>query len=200
MRNDATMAVSGSALVCIALTSGAMFGMAAQTILRHFGLDLGVASDLALGWVAETRCALAWWAWWLVGAAAFFVGSLSVGLMRYLAVNWWLFRGPRLSLSATLVLGLAAVGHLPAAPLRLDATGDAMLTVVVATVTALLSVVGAQSTGAVRGKNIRHLKFSTGAAALPRLVQRGITLKPGTTPNAGYTENHRSKNAAVSMG
>ena len=162
MRNDATMAVSGSALVCIALTSGAMFGMAAQTILRHFGLDLGVASDLALGWVAETRCALAWWAWWLVGVAAFFVGSLSVAVMRYLAANWWLFRGPRLSLSATLVLGLAAVGHLPAAPLRLDATADAMLTVVVATVTALLSVVGAQSTGAVKGKNIRPSEVQYG--------------------------------------
>ena len=145
MRDDATTAVSNSVLICIALTSGAMFGMASQTALHHFGLDLGsLHSDLIVDRVVQSRSAMAWWGWWVAAVASFFIGPFSVRLARYLIANWWLFRELRLFLSAVLVLGLAIIGHLPAAPLRLDVTAGAAVGAVVATLSALLSVLGAR--------------------------------------------------------
>ena len=94
MRQDvrarvATRTLPGSVLVCIALMSGAIFGMAAQTALQHFALDLGsVRSDLIVDRVAHPRSALAWWAWWIVPVVAFFVGPFSVALARILVANW----------------------------------------------------------------------------------------------------------------
>lgn len=62
--------MSGSVLVCMVLTAGALFGMAAQTALAHLGLDLtSVRDDLIFGRVAQSRSALAWWAWWLLPVA-----------------------------------------------------------------------------------------------------------------------------------
>src|SRR5215472_5887989 len=103
----ATKAVPAIVLVCVVLTSGALFGMAAQTALDHFGLDLASVRDhLIVDRVAQGRSALAWWAWWFVAVAAFFVGPLSAAAIRYLVAYWWLLRGLRLLVSVALVLGL----------------------------------------------------------------------------------------------
>ena len=77
--NSAATAVPASVLVCVVLTSGALFGMAAQLALDHYGLGLASIRDhLIVDPVAQSRSALAWWAWCLVAFAAFFVGPLSV--------------------------------------------------------------------------------------------------------------------------
>ena len=144
MRKCATRAVSRSVLVCIVLTSGAMFGMAAQSTLHHLGLDLGsVHRDFVVGWAAQSRSALAWWAWWLVLVAAVFVGPLSVAVTRFLAGHWWLWRGLQLVVAAAVVLGLAAIGHLHPAPLQLGASAGTGLGLVVVASCALLAVLGA---------------------------------------------------------
>jgi hypothetical protein len=130
-------------LVCIALTSGAIFGMAAQTALQHFALDLGsVRSDLIVDRVAHPRSALAWWAWWIVPVVAFFVGPFSVALARILAANWWLLRGLRLLATAAFVLALAAIGGLRPAASALDITARTGIGLLVVTLSALLAVLG----------------------------------------------------------
>jgi hypothetical protein len=143
MHQETTRNVSGSVLVCIALTSGAMLGMAAQTALYHVGLDFGSVRDhLLVHRVAHSRSALAWWAWWLVPVAAFFTGPLSVAVTRYLAANWWLLRGPRLLASAAVVVGLAAVGNLSPAPSSLGIAAGVIASLMVVTTTALLALLG----------------------------------------------------------
>src|SRR3974377_280408 len=83
--NAAVKAVPASVLICVVLTSGALFGMAAQAALDHLGLGLaGVRDDLIVDQVARSRSAFAWWAWWFVPVAAFFVGPLSAAATRYL--------------------------------------------------------------------------------------------------------------------
>jgi hypothetical protein len=186
MRDDATKAVSGSVLVCIALTSGAMFAMAAQSALHHFGLDLGtVHNDLIVDRVAQSRSAMAWWAWWIVGVSAFFVGPFSVSLARFLAASWWLFRRLRLLLSAATVLGLAAVGHLTPAPLGLDITAGAALGGLVATVAALLSLLGAHSAAAKpkigRAAAIGHWRRRAGTP-----VPRPLPWRGGGSVHSGF--------------
>lgn len=139
----AANSVSASVLVCVALTSGALFGLAAQIALNHFGLDLmSVRDDLLVDRIAQTRSALAWWAWWLLPVAAFFVGSASVAVDRAIAAYWWLLRGPRLVISAALVLLLGAIGHLSAAPSLAFGTG-AMVGGLIALLSAVLAALGA---------------------------------------------------------
>jgi hypothetical protein len=127
------------------LLSGAIVGMAAQTTLRHFGLDLGnVRGDLIVDRVAQSRSAVAWWAWWIVPVLAFFVGPFSVTLARRLVANWWLMRGLRLLATAAFVLALAAVGQLRPAASALDISSGTGIGLLVATLSALLAALGAQ--------------------------------------------------------
>lgn len=144
---------SSSVLVCVALISGALFGMAAQSGLLHLGLDLGsVRDDLFVGQIAahgtHSRPALAWWAWWLMPLAAFFVGPLSVAITRWLITNWWLFRAARFIAAATVVLMLAAIGELPPAATTLDVRSGAAASMLVAVGSALLAWLGARIFGA----------------------------------------------------
>jgi hypothetical protein len=125
-----------------------MFGMAAQAALQHFGLDFGsIHSDLIADRVAKSRSAVAWWAWWLAAAAAFFVGPFSVALTRTLVANWWLLRGLRLFASAAVVIGLAAVGQLRPAPTTLGFTANALLCLLVVAASTLLAALGAHVLG-----------------------------------------------------
>jgi hypothetical protein len=140
-----TKTLSGSMFLCIALMSGAIVGMVAQTTLRHFGLDLGsVRGDLIVDRVAQSRSALAWWAWWFVPVVAFFVGPFSVALARVLVANWWLMRGPRLLATAAFVLALAAIGQLRPAASALDIAARTGIGLLVVTLSALLAALGAQ--------------------------------------------------------
>lgn len=141
--------MSGSVLVCMVLTSGALFGMAAQTALAHLGLDLtSVRDDLIFGRVAQSRSALAWWAWWLLPVASFLVGPICVALVRYVSAVWGRLRGlPLLGLAAA-VLALACIGHLPTRPPALHLGAGAALGALVALLSSALAVVGARWTRA----------------------------------------------------
>ena len=153
-------AVSSSVLVCVTLISGALFGMAAQSGLLHLGLDFGsVHDDLFVGQIAahgaHSRPALAWWAWWLVPLAAFFLGPLSVAVTRWLIANWWLFRAARFITTAAIVLMLAAIGELPPAATTLDMRSGAAASMLVAVGSALLAWLGARIFGAAGRKPAR---------------------------------------------
>jgi hypothetical protein len=162
-------AVSSSVLVCVTLTSGAMLGMAAQSGLFHLGLDFGsVRDDLIVGQIAHSRSALAWWAWWLVPPAAFFIGPLSVALTRWLLANWWLFRAVRLVATAAIVLVLAAIGELPAASTTLDVRSGAAAGMLVVVLSALLAWLGARILGAARRKPAPALAASARRQLLAR--------------------------------
>jgi hypothetical protein len=144
-------ALSGSVLVCIALASGAIFAMAAQATLLHLGLDVGRIRDgFVAAPAAHSRSALAWWAWWSMPLAAFGVGPLSVALARWVAANWWLFRGARLVLSAALILALGVIGELPPAAATLDVRAGAAVALLVASLSALLAWLGHVVLGARR--------------------------------------------------
>jgi hypothetical protein len=200
-------AVSGSVLVCIVLTSGALFGMAAQTALSHFGLDLGsVRDDLIVDRVAQSRSALAWWSWWLVGVAAFFVGRFSVMLTRFLVANWCLFRGLRLVLSAGVVLGLSLIGSLPPAPSALGTMTRALLSLVVVVLSASLALLGARSAAAAELKRAARAPGADTArrrkpgrvAALPPM-QGGGSVDPGL-PMSLFRRRHARVSARVPVG
>jgi hypothetical protein len=149
VRTAYTKALSSSVLVCVTLISGALLGMAAQSGLFHLGLDFGsVRDDLLVGQIAahgaHSRPALAWWAWWLVPLAAFFVGPLSVAVTRWLFANWWLFRAARIIATTAVVLMLAAVGELAPAATTLDVRSGAAASMLVAVGSALLAWLGAR--------------------------------------------------------
>ncbi len=186
----AVKAVPATVLVCVVLTSGALFGMAAQTALDHYGLDLASVRDhLILNQVAQSRSALAWWAWWFVAVAAFFVGPLSVAATRYLIAYWWLLRGVRLLVSVALVLGLAAIGHLPAAPSTFDIRASAAAGTLVVVMSAVLAALGARSIGVARRRRAGMLArdggpvrdFDPVPAPLPRRgggsIESGLVLR-----------------------
>jgi hypothetical protein len=147
-RRRAPPSVSDVTLVCVVLTSGAMFGIAAQVALQHYGLDCGIIhSNLIADRVATSRSAAAWWAWWILPVAAFFVGPLSVAVTRNFVANRWLFRGLRLSASAAFVLGLASVGQLRPAPTTLGFAATAGIGLLVLVGATLLAGLGAYILG-----------------------------------------------------
>ena len=145
--------MSASVVVCIVLASGAAFGMAAHAALHHFALDFGsIHGDLIADRTATARSATAWWAWWLVAAAAFFVGPLSAALTRTLMANWWRMRGLRLTATAAVVLVLAAIGGLRPAASTLAVTTHAAVSLLVVAGSTLLAGLGACLLGGIGPK------------------------------------------------
>ncbi|HEY1544870.1 MAG TPA: hypothetical protein VGG01_20935 [Xanthobacteraceae bacterium] len=154
-------AASGSVLVCVVLICGAMFGMATQAGLLHIGLDFGsVRDDLIVGAIARPRSALAWWAWWLLPLGAFFVGPLSVAFTRCVMANLWRLRAVRVIASAGAVLGLAALGKLPAASSTFDVRSGAAASLIVVSLSALLAWLGASILGSFRQETARAPAFT----------------------------------------
>jgi hypothetical protein len=159
---------SGTAIVWVVLASGALFGVAAQALLGHFGLDpSSIRADLATGQAAPFRLALAWWAWWIVAMLALHVGRLSAALTRFLIANRRLIRDLWLLLSAGVVLG--AVGQLPAARPDLGGTTDAAMSLGILALAAALAALGARSGPARR---------RTGAPAMRTWASRSRVLSP----------------------
>jgi hypothetical protein len=210
MRRLAPKSVSAGVLVCVVLTSGAMFGMAAQAALQHFGLDFGsIHSDLIADRVAKSRSAVAWWGWWLAALMAFFVGPLSVALTRTLVANWWLLRGLRLLASAAFVLGLAAVGQLRPGPTTLGFTATAAAGLLVVTVSTLLAALGTHVLGGfprngVPARNLKPIRgrrpistFSPLRAALP--LRGGGSASSGV-PFLGFRRPHALAPGSLSIG
>lgn len=175
MSQAATKGVSGTVLVCVVLTSGALCGVAAQVLLRHLGLDLSsVRNDLVAGPAAPLRLTLAWWSWWLVAVLAFFVGRSSAALTRVLVANWWLFRNLRLLCSAAVILALAVVGRLPASRPDLGGTHDAAMGLGILALSTVLAALGARSAFAIG---------QTGAPATRTQAGRGRAWSPvGSLP------------------
>ena len=201
MRQKATT-VSGSVRVCVALTSGAIFGMAAQTTLHHYGLDLGSVHHDLVVWVARGRSALAWWAWWTVMVTAFFVGPFSIAVARFLADNWWLFRGPRLLVSAMMVLALAVVGHLNAAALPLGVSAGAALGGLVVTSAALLAALGALTLCAteVGAQPPRLPALARGRARTVNLVAAPLPRPGGGSVDSGFPLRRLRRGHALARG
>jgi hypothetical protein len=134
-----TRVISGTARIGVALTSGALFGMVAQAALRHAGFDLAtVHGDLI---VAPARPGLASWVWWFLAIAIFFVGPVSVMLVRRFIADRRLFCGPWLLLWIALVLGLVMLVHLAPSRLGLTSAPDGFPVVVLS---ALLAAIGAR--------------------------------------------------------
>jgi hypothetical protein len=135
-----TKVISGTERIGVALTSGALFGMIAQAALRHVGLDLAtVHRSLIVD--AAARPGLGSWVWWFLAIAIFFVGPLSVVLVRRFVADRWLFRGPWLLLWITLVLGLVTLIHLAPSRLGMTSAPDGFPVVVLS---ALLAAIGAR--------------------------------------------------------
>src|SRR3979490_3138733 len=104
MCQDETKIISGIARTGVALASGALLGMVAQTALRYVDLDLAsVHGELIVS--GATRPALAPWVWWFLAIAAFFAGPLSVMLARRFLAGRRLFCGPWLPAWAALAGG-----------------------------------------------------------------------------------------------
>jgi len=154
-RRPAPERVSATVMVCLVLASGAAFGMAAQAALHHFALDFGsIRDDLIVGRAATARAATAWWAWWVVALAAFFVGPLSARLARTLIAHAWLMRGLRFVATAAVVLGLAAIGGLRPAPSTLAVTTHAAVGLMVVAGSTLLAALGALVFGGFAPKTV----------------------------------------------
>jgi hypothetical protein len=140
MCQDETKIISGTVRTGVALTSGALFGMAAQTALRYVGLDLAsVHGELIVNGAA--RPALVPWVWWFLAIAAFFAGPLSVMLARRFLAGRRLFRGPRLLAWAVLVLGVVTLAYLAPSSLGMASAPHGVLVVALS---ALLAAVGAR--------------------------------------------------------
>ena len=151
MSQGAAKGVSGTVLVGMALGSGALYGVAAQTLLRHFGWDLSsVHAELMTGQTAPFRLAMAWWIWWIAAALAFFIGRWGAALTRWLAANWWLYREARLLSSAVLVLALAAVGQLPAHRPDFDSVNEATIALGILLLSSALAGIGGRPALAAR--------------------------------------------------
>jgi hypothetical protein len=186
MRQCATKAIPPGVLVCIVLTSGAMFGMAAQSTLHHVGLDLGsVGHDLFAGWAPHARSALAWWAWWFVVVGAFFVGHLTLAVVHFLGEYGWLLGGLRFVAAAALALTLAAIGHLHAAPPQLGASATAGVGLAVVVTSALLAALGAI---AMRGspRSVYLPAMARGPYRAVSLVARPLAPRGGGSANSGF--------------
>jgi hypothetical protein len=163
MCQDETKIISGTVRAGVALTSGALFGMAAQTALRYFGLDLAsVHGELIVDGAA--RPALASWVWWFLAIAAFFAGPLSVVLTRRFLADRRLFRGPRLLAWVVLVLGLVTLAHLAPSTLGMTSAPHGFLVVVLS---ALLAAVGARLAHAAEADRSSEAQVGRDRAAAP---------------------------------
>jgi hypothetical protein len=132
--------VTGTVRIGVALTSGAVFGMIAQTALHHVGLDLaGVHGDLIID--SAARPGLASWVWWFLAIAAFFVGPSSVALTRRFIAHRPAFRGSRLLAWVVLMLTLVTLAHLAPSSLGMTSAPHGFPVVVVS---ALLAAIGAR--------------------------------------------------------
>jgi hypothetical protein len=168
MCQDETRVISGTVRTGVALTSGALFGMAAQTALRFAGLDLAsVHGDLIVNGAA--RPALAPWIWWFLAIAAFFVGPLSVVLTRRFLADRWLFRGPRLLAWVVLVLAVVTLAYLAPSRLGMASAPHGFLVVVLS---ALLAAIGARLAHAAEGDRSAEAQLGRNRAAAPFPIVR----------------------------
>jgi len=178
MCQDETRIISGTARTGVALTSGALLGMAAQTALRYVGLDLAsVHGELIVSGAA--RPALASWVWWFLAIAAFFAGPLSVMLTRRFLADRRLFRGPRLLAWVALVLGIVTLAYLSPSSLGMKSAPHGVLVVALS---ALLAAVGARLAYAAEAGRSSEAQIGRDRAAAPFPIfrpDRGGSVNPG---------------------
>jgi hypothetical protein len=163
MCQDETRVISGTVRTGVALTSGALFGMAAQAALRYAGLDLAsVHGDLIVNVAA--RPGLVSWVWWFLAIAAFFAGPLSVVLTRRFIADRRLFRGARLLAWVALVLGFVTLVHLAPSSLGMTSAPRGFLVVVLSALPPTLTVHRDRKWGAIAPLP-RSRSFGRAAAA-----------------------------------
>jgi hypothetical protein len=178
MCQDETRIISGTARAGVALASGALLGMVAQTALRYVGLDLAsVHGELIVNGAA--RPALAPWVWWFLAIAAFFAGPLSVMLARRFLAGRRLFRGPRLLAWAVLVLGVVTLAYLAPSSLGM---ANAPHGVLVVALSALLAAVGARLAHVAEADRSSQAQIARHRAAAPVPIFRSGR---GGSVNAG---------------
>src|SRR5688572_8054295 len=95
--------------VATGVTCGVLAAMAALIVLSRGGVELaGVWRELISAKGLQLRAA---GAWWLMAASAFLVGAAVTGGLSRLPWPWHRFRALRWLLGATMVFGLAHIGH-----------------------------------------------------------------------------------------
>jgi hypothetical protein len=111
--------LSPGLIFATAVTCGTFAALAAHILLRGAGIELvAMWRHLAPSNAAETKAALAWWATAGTGLAVSWIAVVMlkarpIALRRARILQWWLAAG--------LVVGLAAIGHLAAAPANMAA-------------------------------------------------------------------------------
>jgi hypothetical protein len=180
MCQDETTVVSRTVRTGVALTSGALFGMAAQAVLRYAGLDrAAIHGDLIVG--AAARPGFAAWVWWFLAIAVFFVGPLGLILVKRFIADRWLFRGWRLLPWVVLVLGLVTLVHLAPSSLGLARAPQGFPVVVLS---ALLAAIGARlawpagrSSGPQAGRDRASGPFPISRSAEGGSVNSGLPMR-----------------------
>jgi hypothetical protein len=163
---------------CVVM-AGAGFGIAAQTLLQHAGLDFeSIRVDVLAHRVATRHFALAWWACCLLALGAFLVGPLCAAATRAI-VGHRLARGPLWFAIAGAVLGLAAVAQPRSFPPAAAVATSVLVSLVVVIGSALLALLGAHLVGGIsRGRTATPLRAQVG----DRLRRwQGSTACPGAT-------------------
>jgi hypothetical protein len=170
-------------LICVVMTSGAAFGIAAQISLQRLGLDFdSVRGDVLAHRVATAHVGLAWWAWWLVALGAFFIGPLCVAATRAIAVGCrlmpgLLLRGLLSFATAIAVLGLAAVAQPRSFPPPAAVATNVVVSLLVVIGSTALALLGAQLLGGLsRDRTATPLGFRVGhlqgSAPFPAMALR----------------------------
>ena len=170
-------------LICLVMASGAVFAIAARTLLHRAGLDFdSMRADVLAHRAATLHFALAWWACCLFALGAFLVGPLC-GAATHAIVGRRLTR-PLWSATAIAVLGLAAVAQLRSSPPAAAVATNAAVSLLVMIGSAVLALLGAHLLGGISrnptatplrarlGGRLRHLQGSIACPAA-RLKSEG---------------------------
>ena len=147
---------------CVVM-AGAGFGIAAQTLLQHAGLDFAsIRVDMLSHRVATLHFAFAWWACCLFALGAFLVGPLCAAATRAI-IGTPLTRGPLWFAIAGAVLGLAAVAQPRSLPPAAAVATSVLVSLVVVIGSALLALLGAHLVGGIsRGRTATPLRAQVG--------------------------------------
>jgi hypothetical protein len=160
-----TRVLSGTARIGVALASGALFGMVMQAALRYVGLDFATVHGNLIAHGAA-RPGLASWVWWFLAVAIFFVGPLSVVLVRRFIADRRLFCEPWLLLWIMIVLGLVTLVHLAPSRLGMTSAPDGFPVVVLS---ALLAAIGTRLAWPAEGDRSSGLRSDRASGPFPIL-------------------------------
>ena len=140
-----TRELPGILIYSAALTFGVLAALAVQTWFSGAGFDpIGMWRDVFSAKALQLRAAGPWWA--MAGAAFIASGTTAAALSR-LPPPWRRFRALRWLLAATLVFGLAHIGHSAAsAGTAAHAGANVAVSLAALFIAALMALLGAYFT------------------------------------------------------